>query len=275
MRTTTGTNRFRHPGDTIDEVTIQSTARVRLRNGCTVEIKTPIHRGVEENAQERIKQIEFQQRTELKEALSALGLEPPVERAGGRPPDAAATKAALADTCPGTDKVFDLIDKRGRRGLVWATHPELGFRASIDGRPPEIERAVNGDAFEWADEGLCPLAAAIELREDTGADEPDEWNAETAQARPMEAARREHARCAGLDGVPAAITAESAAWGLLAVASDNGDLDHWIAEQKLDRGPEAREVFLRTLNAITARMIAVLDPGPPAVAIRETSPTHR
>lgn len=274
MRTRSDANLCHHRSDAIDEVSVQSTARVTLNNGCTVEIRTPIHRGVDENAERRITEIKFQQQGVLNDALSRLGLEAPRERADGDRPDAEATKNALADTCPGTDKVFELIDRLDRRGLVWARHPELGFRASIYGEPPEIERLASGDAFEWADEGLCPFAAAIELQEDTGADEPDEWNAETAQARPMEAARREHARCAGLDEVPATLTGESAAWGLLVVASDNGDVDQWIVEQGLDRSPEARKMFVRTLNAITTRMIAVLDPGPPAVAIREKSAIH-
>ena len=285
MRTKLRARRFRHGTDSPVEVSVQSTAELQLDDGCTVEISTPAHRGVPAGAPERIEEIEREQMLMLSNILKRLRLTQP-----GRTPSGAGTpevqagetatartgrERLLAETCPGTEKVLDLIDELATGGLEWAWHPVLGIRGRTDGERPEVERCHGARSLAWGDGTLCPLAAAIETRVDGTTETPDRRNAlEATVGAPMETARAEFARANGLDEAPATFTMESAAWGLLVLASDEASLDAWIADQEIDATSEQREMLVKTLNLIKGTMLETLVPGSPKLTIREPVPAR-
>lgn len=268
----------------LGEVSIQSKAEVQLHDGCIVEIATPEHKGVAADATDRIEEIEHQQQRTLSRVLGRLKLSQPEQMSdvggakGGGASATATARAArdglLAGTCAGTADVLDLIDELAKADFGWGWHPVLGMRGRVDGLRPETESMPGEAAARWADGLVCPLAAAIEQRIDGRYESlEDRARVEAAMDDPMAAARREFARVHDLEEAPTRFTMQSAAWGLLVLASDQAKLDEWIADQEISPTAEERETLVKTLQLITASVIETLQPGSPRVTIREPAPT--
>ena len=259
---------FRHPTDSINQVSVACAATVQLDNGCTVTVETPVHRAIPETDENRIAEVHTSQRRTVEAVLDTLNLPADDPR-----PEKVRTNARwseiLTGACPGTDNVFELIDALAElKAVAWAFDPALGFRGSFKGRTPELKRSGRRGGWEWLLDGepdcLCPVAAIVE------ADSESEYDtAMTVNRDPMLEARRVFAQKAGYTFVPQNFTMESAPWGMLVLASDSANLDEWVDEYMPDLSKADRERLEKTRTAITTYLYVKLNPTAPARTLAE------
>ena len=177
----------------------------------------------------------------------------------------------LQDTLPNTGNVFAFIEDLSRTDACWTEHAGLGVRGSYTGKPPQVAAPVVGTGTghresgrrSWIDDGtltcLCPLGIGAD-------DGENDDSGPNAHAGPFDEARRRATETSDGPAKFQGFRMNNLSWGLLVIASDDGDAEDWLSENAMQPSADQQTTIRRTVSSIRQWLGIMLKPAAAEVA---------
>ena len=177
----------------------------------------------------------------------------------------------LQDTLPNTGDVFAFIEDLSRTDACWTEYAGLGIRGSYTGKPPQVAAPVVGTGTghresgkrNWIDDGTLTCMCPLGIGADDG--ENDESGPNAHQA-PFDEAHRRATETSEDPAKSQGFGMNNLSWGLLVIASDDGDAEEWLNENAMQPTADEQTTIRTTVSSIRQWLGIMLRPAAAEVA---------